>query len=57
MNYHQCKNDMYRLISSPKGCQSKHQERKDDIREWPQVEHGNISCRRRNEKIQIVGQL
>ena len=41
------------------------QERKDDIREWPQVEHGNIynhwilsrAWRRRNEKIQIDGQL
>lgn len=40
MNQHQCKNDMDRLISSPKDV--KHQEWKDDIREWPQVEYGDI---------------
>ena len=36
MNYRQCKNDMARLISSKN---VHHQEWKDDIREWPQVEH------------------
>ena len=39
MFYRQCINDMDRLISSPKDF--KHQEYKDDIRELPQVEHGD----------------
>ena len=34
MNYHQCKNDMDRLISSPEDIK---QECKNDIREWLQV--------------------
>ena len=40
MKYHQCKNDMAQLISSQKDVL--HQEWKDDIREWPQVEHVDI---------------
>ena len=43
MNYHQCKNDMDQLISSQKDVKVNIKNaRMILIREWPQVEHGNI---------------
>lgn len=40
MDKSQCKKDTDRMISSPKDVKTG--EWKDDIREWPQVEYGDI---------------
>lgn len=64
MDKSQCKKDTDRMISSQKDVKTG--EWKDDIREWPQVEYGDIynylilsrACDgEKNEKIQIIGQL